>query len=229
MVINYESNFELAGAVVAEIEAAGGHALAHQADVREVAGVRAMVDATLDRFGRIDVLVNNAGTLVMGKALAMTEQSLHEANRINVVGMLNGAQAVAETMRAQKHGRIINVATTAALGTTATGVAPHVAAKAAVVALTKQLAMELGSFNVSVNVVCPGAIDTEATLPGGALHEMLKPARKRQVENTLLTRAGTVDDVAALIAFLASDEAGFITGQAISVDGGRTDFLTHSA
>ncbi len=228
VVVNYARSRDEAGAVVAAIVAAGGTAVAEAADVTDAAAVGAMIARVEARFGAVDVLVNNAGVLVTGRTLELTASRLDEAMRINVLATAYGCAAVAAGMRARGHGRIVNVAATSAFGTTAGGIAPHAIAKAGVVLLTKQLAAELGPSGITVNVVCPGAIDTESTLPGGALHEALRATREQQKARTLLGRAGTAAEAAAVIAFLASDDAAFVTGQALSVDGGRTDFLSHS-
>lgn len=217
-----------ARAVSEEIRAAGGEALAVRADVRDGDAVRRMVDEVLGCWGRLDVLVNNAALLVTGRALDSTPQALRDSLEANFLSATLCTQAVLPAMTAGGWGRIVNVASTGVFGTTARSVMPLTAAKAALVIWTKQLAQELGPRAITVNAVCPGAIDTEVTLPGGALHESIREIRRGQLERTALGRAGTAREVAALIAFLASEEAAFITGQAISIDGGRSDFLTHS-
>jgi 3-oxoacyl-[acyl-carrier protein] reductase len=228
VIVNYARSGDAAQEVVDAIMAAGGGAIAYQADVCDPAAVAALVREAEARCGAIDVLVNNAGVLVTGRTLELDEARLAAAMRINVLASAQCAAAVAPGMRARGRGRIVNVAATSAFGTTAGGIVPHAIAKAGVVLLTKQLAAELGPSGITVNVVCPGAIDTETTLPGGALHEALRATRAQQKAHTLLGRAGTAAEAAAAIAFLASDDAAFVTGQALSVDGGRTDFLTHS-
>ena len=182
--VNYARSRDEAEAVVAEIAAAGGTAIAEQADVADPAAVAAMISRVLRRFGAVDVLVNNAGTLVTGRTLELSAARLDEAMRINVLAAANTAAAVAPGMRERGRGRIVNVAATSAFGTTAGGIAPHAIAKAGVVLLTKQLAAELSPSGITVNVVCPGAIDTESTLPGGALYEALRATRKQQKART---------------------------------------------
>jgi len=226
--VNYSKDQAGADAVVRRIESAGGVAMAVRADVRDPAAVESMHSEVTARLGAPDILVNNAGTLVMGTALAMPCAALGEALDINVAGPLACVQRFVPAMIERRRGRIVNVAATSAFGTTAGGVVPHAAAKAALVLWGKQLALELGEHGITVNAVCPGAIDTEVTLPGGALHEALKGVRAQQLRNTALRRAGSMDEVAGMIAFLVSDDAAFVTGQAISVDGGRMDFLSHS-
>lgn len=226
--VNYSKDETGAGAVVREIESRGGAALAVQADVRDPAAVEAMRGKVAATLGAPDILVNNAGTLVMGSALAMQGTALGEAIDINVAGPLACVQKFAPAMIERRRGRIVNLSATSAFGTTAAGVVPHAAAKAALVLWGKQLALELGEHGITVNAVCPGAIETEITLPGGALHEALKGVRVQQLRHTALRRVGRMDEVAGVIAFLVSEDAAFITGQAISVDGGRMDFLSRS-
>ena len=228
VVINYAHRDDAAQTVAEAVRTIGRRALVIRADVQIRGQVEAMVMTTEREWGRIDILVNNAAVLVFGNALTMSVDALETAMRINVQSLLHCVQCVAPLMTARRSGRIINIAATSALGTSVKGIAPHVTAKAGVVILTKTLAQELGAAGITVNAVLPGAIDTEITLPGGELHEALRPIRAAQLERTLLGRAGTADDVAAVVAFLASDDAAFMTAQALSVDGGRTDFLTHS-
>lgn len=228
VVINYVHREAAAQAVAAEIRALDRRAFTIRADVQDRVQVESMVAAALSEWGRIDILVNNAATLVLGSALSMSASDLDQAVRINVQSLLHCVQCVAPQMVARRSGHIVNIAATSALGTSVQGMAPHVIAKAGVLIVTKTLAQELGAFGITVNAVLPGAIDTEITLPGDALHDALKPVRAAQVERTLLRRAGTAEEVAAVVAFLASEDAAFMTAQALSVDGGRTDFLTHS-
>jgi len=217
-----------ARAVAGDIAAQGGNALALRADVRDGAAVQRMVADVIAKWGSVDILVNNAGMLFTGRALESTPESLRDAVDANFIGPTLCAQAVVPSMMERGWGRIINVASTGIFGTTARSVMPLTAAKAALVIWTKQLAQELGPRAVTVNAVCPGAIDTEVTQPGGALYDSIREIRRGQLERTALGRAGTPREVAALIAFLASEEAAFITGQAISIDGGRSDFLSRS-
>jgi 3-oxoacyl-[acyl-carrier protein] reductase len=228
VIINYSRDEAGATAVVREIETRGGDALAIQADVRNANAVARLGDMVVSAFGAPDILVNNAGTLVMGTALTIQREALDEAVDINIVGPLLCTQQFAPLMIERGRGRIVNISATSAFGTTASGVVPHAMAKAAIVLWGKQLALELGKHGITVNAVCPGAIETEITLPGGALHEALKGVREQQIRHTALGRVGAMDEVAGVIAFLVSDDAAFVTGQAISVDGGRMDFLSHS-
>jgi 3-oxoacyl-[acyl-carrier protein] reductase len=228
VVVNYRADAAGAAQVVAGILAAGGEAIAVCADVRDPDAVMALREAVQARLGTVVILVNNAGTLQTGDALGLRRDALRDAIDVNVAAAVHCVQAFAPGMAALGRGRIVNVAATSAFGTTAAGIAPQAMAKSALLVWGKQLALQLGPQGVTVNAVCPGAIDTEVTLPGGALHEALADVRRRQVAATALRRTGSMEEVAGVIAFLASDDAAFVTGQALSVDGGRTDFLSHS-
>jgi 3-oxoacyl-[acyl-carrier protein] reductase len=228
VVVNFRSDAAGADAVVGQIAAAGGEAVALRADVRDPAAVAALRAAVEARLGTVEILVNNAGTLQTGDALGLGTEALRAAIEVNVEGPVLCVQAFVPGMLQLGRGRIVNVAATSAFGTTAAGIAPQAIAKSGLLVWGKQLALQLGPRGITVNAVCPGAIDTEVTLPGGALHEALADLRRRQVAATALRRTGSMAEVAGAIAFLVSDDAAFVTGQALSIDGGRTDFLSHS-
>jgi len=229
VIVAYGRSRELGEALANELTAAGAVAVAHRADVTSDADVAAVVAAALDRFGKIDVLVNNAGEARLASALSMSVSDLDRMIDVNLKGSLRLAQAVAPGMLQRRRGRIVNVASIAALGTALPGTTPYAIAKAGVVQLTKRLALELGAAGVTVNAVCPGATDTAmlrlGATTGTSTSDPLEAVRAR----TMLGRIAHPDEIAAVIAFLASDDAAFITAQAIAVDGGFKEFLTRSA
>jgi 3-oxoacyl-[acyl-carrier protein] reductase len=222
--VNYARNRAAALEVVASIERAGGKGIALAADVSSPAEVEAMTRAAIEAFGAVDILVNNAGILAQGSVLTLDEADLDRMFAVNVKGVAHCIRAAAPGMIERRWGRIVNLSSLAALGTAVAGTTPYAATKAAVLSLTKRCALELGAHGITVNAVCPGFIRTDM-LSGAADPERIAAVEKK----TMLGRIGTPDDVAGAIVFLASDEASFITAQALTVDGGRMDFLTHSA
>jgi 3-oxoacyl-[acyl-carrier protein] reductase len=224
VVVNYARRGDEAERVVAAVERAGGRALAARADVARRLDVAAMVGRALDRFGQIDLLVNNAGIARKGTILEMSDEALDEMIGVNLKGVIHCVQAVAPGMIERRSGKIVNIASIAGLGTSLVGNTPYAATKAAVIALTKRLALELGPHGINVNTVCPGFIRTEMAAASVDRSGFESVARK-----AVLGRVGEPDDIAHAALFLASDEASFITAQVLSVDGGRTDFLSHSA
>ena len=225
--VNFVQRQDDAQSVVQTIEEAGGQAIAVQADMGSRDEVVALVEATLAKFDRIDILVNNAGIVRPASILSLTDEMLDETLDVNVRGVVYSTQTVAPLMIEQRSGTIVNVSSVAAFGTSYPDTTPYAATKAAVVALTKRCALELGPYGVTVNAICPGFIWTDMMAesvdekdPASATEPLAKRA--------MLGRVGAPEDIAAAALFLASDEAAFITAQALSVDGGRTDFLSHS-
>jgi 3-oxoacyl-[acyl-carrier protein] reductase len=207
---------DVAQEVVEEIEAAGGEAMAVQVDVSQRPSVEAMVQAVKDRFGgRIDILINNAGTIRDSQLLKMTEENFDLVIAINLKGVFNCAQAVAPTMVEQKKGAIVSTSSLVApYGNY--GQTNYVASKAGVVGMTKVWARELGSKGIRVNAVAPGFIKTRLTagIPD-------------KVTEYLLTRIamrcyGEPEDIANAFLYLVSDESNYVTGHVLDVDGGAT-------
>ncbi|MGQ9568934.1 MAG: 3-oxoacyl-[acyl-carrier-protein] reductase [Anaerolineae bacterium] len=213
VVVNYHTNEAAAQEVVAEIERAGGRALAIRADVSQPEEARRLVDAATETFGQVDILVNNAGVTRDTLLMRMSEEDWDLVLDTNLKGAFNCIKAAARTMVRRRFGRIINVTSVAGLAGNV-GQANYCAAKAGLIGLTKAVAKELGPRNITVNAVAPGFVETDMT---ASLPQDLKDTAIRM---TPLGRAGRPEDIAKAVAFLASDEAAFITGQILSVDGG---------
>lgn len=215
VVVNYARSADKAVALVEQLTALGAEALAVQADVATPEGADALVKAALQRFGRVDILVNNAGinrdTLIM----RMKESDWDDVLDTNLKGAFLCIKAVARPMMKARAGRIINIGSVSGLAGNA-GQANYAAAKAGLVGLTRAVARELGSRNITVNCVAPGAIDA------GMLLELNEEQRKNFLRQIPLERFGRPEDVAAAVVFLAGPGGAYITGQTLAVDGGLT-------
>ncbi|MFS8639842.1 MAG: 3-oxoacyl-ACP reductase FabG [Symbiobacteriaceae bacterium] len=213
VMVTYHRQRALAEAVVAEIRAAGGQAEVRPLDVRDPAACEAAVAATVDRFGRIDILVNNAGTALEKLLVDTTPAEWNDLVAVHLTGMYACTRAALPHMLAQRHGRIITISSIWGI-TGAAGEVAYSAVKAGQNGFTRALAQEVGRFGITVNAVAPGAIDTDMNsfLQGKELQEWLS--------RVPVGRLGTPEEVAALVRFLAGPNAGFITGQVISPNGG---------
>lgn len=191
----------------------GGIAESIAGDVSNLNSISEIVTNTIDKWGRIDILVNNAGIARDNIIMRMKEDDWDSVMNINLKGCFNGIKSVARPMIKNKAGRIINI--TSVIGQIGNaGQSNYAASKAGIMGLTKSMAKELGSRNITVNAVAPGYITTDMT---NELNDEVKEQMKSSIP---LGRLGTPDDVANLVCFLASDEAGYITGQTFNVDGG---------
>lgn len=217
----FDMNLEAAQKVATEIEAAGGVAKAFKCDITDRAAVDAAVAATEAALGPIDVLVNNAGWDVFKPFTKTVPAEWEKLIAINLTGALHMLHAVLPGMAERKSGRIVNIASDAARGGSS-GEAVYSACKGGLVALSKTLAREHARQNITVNVVCPGPTDT--ALLAGVAEGARDPAKLLEAFRSAipLGRLGQPDDLASAIAFFGSDDAGFITGQVISVSGGLT-------
>lgn len=217
VVVNYARNQAAAAALVEEVEAAGGRALAVQADISTAEGAEALVDAAIKTFGKVDILVNNAGITRDGLLMRMKEADWDAVLQTNLKGVFLCTKAVTRPMLKARSGRIINIGSVSGLLGTP-GQANYAAAKAGVIGFTRSVANELGSRGITANCVVPGAIDA------GMLHELTAEQREEYLKQIPLERFGTPEDVAAAVLFLAGPGASYITGQTLAVDGGLTKY-----
>ncbi|MBN1179378.1 MAG: 3-oxoacyl-[acyl-carrier-protein] reductase [Anaerolineae bacterium] len=213
VVVNYHRNAEAAAAVVAQIEADGGQALAVQADVSDFEQAQVLIQAALDAYERIDILVNNAGTTRDQALMMMKEDEWDTVIQVNLKSLFNTCKAAARKMVRQRYGRIVNISSVAGIAGQF-GQTNYAASKAGVIGFSKSLAKELGARGITVNVVAPGFVPTDLTA------DLPDDLRAAAMEHTPLKRMGEPEEIAYAVAFLASDEASFITGAVLPVDGG---------
>ena len=211
--VNYSGNAEAAAETVRLCGELGVKAVAVQADVSTAEGAEALVEAAGAEFGRVDVLVNNAGVTRDGLLVRMSEEDFDKVVDTNLKGAFLCCKAVARRMMRQRYGRIINLSSVVGLRGNA-GQANYAASKAGLIGLTKSLAKELATRNVTVNAVAPGFITTDMT------NAMPEAARTATLNAIPAGRAGLPEEVSHAVAFLAAEESAYITGQVLSVDGG---------
>ena len=214
-VVVADMNSEGVKASVADIEAAGGKAFGITVDITSPESVQSMADTVLDRFGRIDVLVNNAGISQKVTVEDMTLEDMKRIFNVNMFGLFLCTQACMKPMRAAKYGRIVNLSSVSGKrGGGVFGGAHYSASKAAVLAFSKNLSREISSEGITINSVCPGLINTEIwkSLP--------QEAADKIISDIPMGRPGETQEVANAIVFLASKEASYITGEEIDINGG---------
>lgn len=213
IVVNYAGSEDKAQAVVEEIETLGVRAIKFQANIASEDDVKAMVKETVKTFGSLDILINNAGINRDNLLMRMKESEFDDVIQTNLKGTFLCIKAVTRQMMKQRDGRIVNVASVVGISGNP-GQANYVAAKAGIIGLTKTAAKELASRNIRVNAVAPGFITTDMT---DALSEEQKAGMLQMIP---LARLGTPEDIAKTTRFLVSDDAAYITGQTIVIDGG---------
>ncbi|GIN61494.1 3-oxoacyl-[acyl-carrier-protein] reductase FabG [Robertmurraya siralis] len=211
--VNYAGSEKMANDVVDEIKSLGREAFAVQADVADGDAVSNMMKRVIEQFGSIDILVNNAGITRDNLLMRMKEEDWDAVIDTNLKGVFLCTKAVTRQMMKQRSGRIINISSIVGVGGNA-GQANYVAAKAGVIGLTKTTAKELASRGITVNAVAPGFITTDMT---DQLNEEMKAEMLKQIP---LARLGEPQDIAKVVAFLASEESRYMTGQTLHVDGG---------
>ena len=211
VIVNYNGSAQKAEEVVKEIEAAGGRAEALQCNVSEACGQ--MMADIVARYGRLDILVNNAGITRDNLLMKMSEEDFDAVINTNLKGVFNCIKHISRQMLKQKAGRIINISSVSGVLGNA-GQANYCAAKAGVIGITKSAARELASRGITVNAVAPGFISTEMT---DVLSDSIKSSVTEQIP---MKKFGETQDIAGAVAFLASEDAKYITGQVLCVDGG---------
>jgi 3-oxoacyl-[acyl-carrier protein] reductase len=201
--------------VKAAIESAGGSASVKAVDVADGTALAKAIDEIATEFGRLDILVNNAGITKDGLILRMSDEDWDVVIRTNLTSAFVAIRAAARSMMRGRFGRIVNISSTSGIVGNA-GQANYAAAKAGLIGLSKTVARELGSKGITCNVIAPGFVETDMT------HNLPEEMKKSLLDMLPVRRLGSVEDIAAAAAYLTADDAGFVTGQVVCVDGGMT-------
>lgn len=224
LVVNYRKSREEADEVVDTIKEMGGRAIAVKCDVSKRDEVEAMFKATVEEYGKVDILVNNAGVGVGGSLLETTDEIWDRHMAVNLKGVFLCSQIAARYMVERRYGKIVNISSNSGFGIAMPRETSYAVSKAGVIQLTKSSAYDLGKYNINVNCVAPGAVDT-VMLRGGRSEEEYEKVLEGRRDATSLGIVGTPEDIANAVLFFANDKARYITGKTLLVDGGRRDFL----
>lgn len=229
VVVNYQRRSDDAEKVVREIRSMKRKATAVKADITSRGEVAGMVSRAEAEFGRIDILVNNAGLMTRHQdVLEVSEGDWRDMLNVNLLGAYNCIQAVAPAMVKRKYGKVVNIASTSGLGNNVKGLMVYSTTKAALIMMTRKLALDLGAHGITLNVVAPGAVRTDMIHVGRTEEEVREMIEYRS-GLAALKRISEPEEVADAVLFLASDQSSFVTGQVLTVDGGMTYYLSHGA
>lgn len=224
--VNYVSRREQAESLLDEIAKEGGRGIAVRADIGSPTEVTSMVERVVAELGPVSILVNNAGTVFRATLETFDPAGMERMRRTNVDGLIHVTRAVVPGMRERRYGRIVNLSSIAAHGTTLPDTTFYAATKAAVVTLTRRFALELGPFGITVNAVAPGFILTDM-VKQGRTEQQYESLFESIASRSMTGRLGEPEDIAHVVGFLVSPRSGFITAQTLTVDGGRTDYIGH--
>src|SRR5499426_281701 len=224
--VNYAARADAAEQVASEIKGEGGRAITAAADVADFYAVQLMIEQAEAQLGPVTILVNNAGVSHQATLDTFDYEQFDRMRRVNADGIIHATRAAMAGMRARHYGRIVNVASIAAIGTALPGNAFYAATKAKVVILTRRFAMKLGSHGITVNAVAPGFVRTDMTLRGRGATDW-QATEERFAARAMMGRVGEPQDFANAVVFLASPQSGWITAQTLTVDGGRMDYIGH--
>lgn len=226
LIVNYYKNKNKADEVVKAIEKLGGRALAVKCDVSKRDDVDAMFKTTIKEFGKVDILVNNAGIAYDIPLLETSDEIWDKHMAVNLKGVFLCIQTAAKYMAEKRYGKIVNISSNSGFGIAIFGETSYAVSKAGVIQLTKSSAFELGKYNINVNCVAPGAVETDMLREDARIrnedYEMLLKSRR---EASSLGKIGIPEDIANAVLFFVSNTASYITGKTLLVDGGRKDFL----
>ena len=225
--VHYRTQALEAKSVVEEIVSANGVARAFQADVAKPKQVQAMVEQITEHLGKPEILVNNAGVMWPADLANFDAEQFAKMRSTNVDGAINVTRTVLDGMKKSRFGRIVNITSVAGIGTSFPGTTFYAATKAALAILTRRFAMDLGPFGITVNAVAPGYILVGMNTRGKK-QKAIDAASNLVIPRTMVRRVGVAEDIAAAVAYLVSPEAGFVTAQVLTVDGGRMDYISHA-